>query len=130
MIRVAAVLAAFSGLGFGLPGLYAIWNMIQGRGIAYVMGLPTYGEGPFERWGIKTTIPLLVAFVLVCATEFVAGWMLWNSDKGGALLALALLPIELTFWIGFALPFGPIFAVARTGLILIAWNVVGLNISL
>ncbi len=120
MILVAAVLAVISGLGFGLPGLYAIWNMIQGRGIAYVMGYPTYGGGTFEHFGIKTTIPLLVAFVLVCATECVAGWMLWNGDKGGAVLALALLPIELTFWIGFSLPFGPLLAVARTVLILIA----------
>jgi hypothetical protein len=122
MILVAAVLAVISGLGFGLPGLYAIWNMIQGRGIAYVMGYPTYGGGTFEHFGIKTTIPLLVAFVLVCAIECVAGWMLWNGNRGGAVLALALLPIELTFWIGFSLPFGPLLAVARTVLILIAWT--------
>lgn len=122
MIRVAAILAVFSGLGFGLPGVYAIWHMIQGRGIAYVMGLPTYGGGTFERYGIKTTIPLLVGFVLVCAIECVAGWMLWNGEMGGAVLALALLPIELTFWIGFSLPFGPLFALARTILILIAWT--------
>ncbi len=122
MIRVAAALALFSGFGFGLPGLYAIWNMMQGRGIAYIMGLPTYGEGTFENIGIKTTIPLLVGFVLVCAAECVAGWMLWIGDKGGAVLALALLPVELTFWIGFSLPFGPIFAAARTVLILIAWS--------
>lgn len=122
MSLVAAVLAVISGLGFGLPGLYAIWNMIQGRGIAYVMGYPTYGGGTFEHFAIKTTIPLIVAFVLVCATECVAGWMLWNGDKGGAVLALALLPIELTFWIGFSLPFGPLLAVPRTVLILIAWT--------
>jgi hypothetical protein len=122
MILLAAVLAVVSGLGFGLPGLYAIWNMIQGRGIAYVMGYPTYGGGTFEDFGIKTTIPLLVAFVLVCAIECVAGWMLWRGEKGGAGLALALLPIELTFWIGFSLPFGPLLAVARTVIILIAWT--------
>jgi hypothetical protein len=122
MMRVAAILALLSGFGFGLPGLYAIWHMLQGRGIAYVMGYPTYGEGTFEHFGIKTTIPLLVVFVLVCAAECVAGWMLWTGDQGGAVLALALLPIELTFWIGFSLPFGPLFAVARTILILIAWS--------
>lgn len=83
MVFVAAILAVISGLGFGLPGLYAIWNMIQGRGIVYVMGYPTYGGGTFEHFGIKTTIPLLVAFVLVCATECVSGWMLWTGDKGG-----------------------------------------------
>lgn len=122
MIRVAAILAWFSGLGFGLPGLYAIWYMLQGRGIARVMGLPTYGEGTFERFGIKATVPLILGFVLVCAMECVVGWMLWQNDRGGAVLALVLLPIELTFGIGFSLPFGPLFAVARTILILIAWT--------
>ena len=122
MIKIAAALAWISGLGLGLPGLYAIWTMFQGLGIARVMGFPTYGEGPFEHVGIKTTIPLLIGFVLVCATECAAGWMLWRGDRGGAVLALALLPIELTFWIGFSLPFGPLFAVARTVLILIGWS--------
>jgi hypothetical protein len=122
MSRVAAVLAWFSGLGFGLPGIYAIWHMLQGRGIARVMGLPTYGEGTFEHFGIKSTIPLIFGFVLVCTMECAVGWMLWRGDRGGAVLALALLPIELTYWIGFSLPFGPLFAAVRTALILIDWT--------
>jgi hypothetical protein len=35
---------------------------------------------------------------------------------------LALLPLELVFWIGCSLPFGPIEAVARTVLILMSWT--------
>ena len=34
----------------------------------------------------------------------------------------ALLPLELVFWIGFSLPFGPVVAVARTVLILMSWT--------
>jgi len=32
-------------------------------------------------------------------------------------LALALLPVEFVFWIGFALPFGPLLGLARTALV-------------
>jgi hypothetical protein len=35
-------------------------------------------------------------------------------------LALALLPLEAAFWIGFALPFGPLLGLARTALVLAA----------
>jgi len=40
--------------------------------------------------------------------------------RPGLWLALALLPVEFVFWIGFALPFGPIVGVARTVLVDIA----------
>jgi hypothetical protein len=86
------------------------------------MGYPTYGEGVFEDLGVTTSVPLLVAFVVVCAAECVAGWLLWSGRRIGAILALALLPLELVFWIGFALPFGPIVAGARTVLIFMSWT--------
>ncbi len=122
MIRIASLCAWLSGLGFGLPCLYGIWSMAQGRGIARVMGFPTYGEGIFERFGIGSTIPLLVAFLVICIAECIAGWMLWGNERGGAAFALALLPAELFFWIGFSLPFGPPVALARTLLIILSWS--------
>ena len=122
LIRIASGLAWFSGLGFGLCCAYGIWHLLQGRGIAQVMGFPTYGGGPFERFGMPTTVPLMVAFLLVCALECVAGWMLWSGGRSGALLALALLPIEGFFWYGFALPYGPVLGAVRTALILFAWS--------
>lgn len=45
-----------------------------------------------------------------------------HLDPGGLVLALALLPFGAVFWWGFALPFGPVLAVARTILILISWR--------
>lgn len=39
----AAVLAWMSGLGFGIPGIYAIWYLIDRGFIASLMGYPTYG---------------------------------------------------------------------------------------
>lgn len=87
-----------------------------------VMGFPAYGRGPFERVGIRTTVPLLLGFLLVCILELVAGYLLWQGYKSGAVLALVLLPLGGIFWWGFALPIPPIFAAIWTILILLNWS--------
>jgi hypothetical protein len=82
------------------------------------MGFSTYGERLFEDAGIPTTIPLLVAFQLVCVAEVVMGWLLWRQRRSGVVLALALLPVELACWLGFLLPLGLVFGAARTVMVL------------
>lgn len=53
-------------------------------------------------------------FVLVAAAEVIVGALLWTGRRAGPVLAIVLLPIELVFWIGFALPLGPVWGLART----------------
>ena len=55
--------------------------------------------------------------MVVCAAEVVVGVLLWRGATAAPWLALALLPAELLFWIGFALPFGPLLGLARTALV-------------
>jgi len=121
MMKAMALLAWVPGLGFGLPCVYAIWHFANRGEIWTFLGYPTYGEGLFERIGIKTSVPLLVAFLMVCAAELVVGSMLWRNRRAGLVYALALLPIEVVFCAGFLLPFGPPFGLARTALVLMAW---------
>jgi hypothetical protein len=121
MSKAAALLAWATGLGFGLPCFYGIWYFSDRGYIWTFLGFPTYGGGPFEGIGIDTTVALLVMFLLVCLAEMVTGWLLWRQQRAGALLALALLPVEFAFWIGFALPLGPVVGLVRTGLVLMAW---------
>jgi hypothetical protein len=122
MIKIASLCLWITGLGFGIPGIYGIWSMLKGKGIAYVMGFPTYGNGPFEKIGVHTTIPLLIGFLFVCALECIAGWGLWSGDKGAAILSFAIIPVEMVFYIGFALPFGPPFLLIRSVLLIITWT--------
>lgn len=75
------------------------------------MGFPAYGHGPFEKIGIPATVPLLAGFAVVCGAEVIAGRLLWRGS--GKKLSLALLPFEIAYWIGFALPFGPVLGVGR-----------------
>ena len=120
-LRVAAVLLWLNGIGFGVFTLPAMRNLLLGREVPLVMGFKAYGGGPFERHGIHTTVWLLAAFLIVRIAECAAGWLLWGGHRSGAVLALALLPFAGVFWWGFALPFGPVFALPEIALILLNW---------
>jgi len=112
-MRAAAVLTWIAGLGFGLPCIYAIAYFADTGRVWTFLGFPTYGGGTFEDSGIRTTVPLLCLFLVVCTVEVVVGWLLWRRRRAGVVLGFALLPVEFAFWIGFALPFGYIVGIAR-----------------
>ncbi len=111
---VAALLAGVAGIGFGFFCVPAIWYFLEYEKVWYAFGYPTYGEEPFERVGIPTSVPLLCAFLVVCAAEVVTAWMLWHLQPSGVWTSWLLLPFEFAFWIGFALPFGPVLGLARS----------------
>ena len=118
MTRAAAVFAWLSGLGFGLPAIPAILYFAEHEAVWTFMGFPTYGDGPFEDLGVSTSVPLLGAFLSVCLVELAMGWLLWTRKRPGIALSFGVLPVELAFWIGFALPFGPVFGLLRSGLVI------------
>jgi hypothetical protein len=121
--RVAAGMSGLLGLGFGIPGVIGAEHLNRTGGIWEFMGFPTYGPGMFADWGVPTTVPLIRGFVAVCAAEVVVGVLLWRRRTMtiGRMLALVLLPVEFLFWIGFKLPFGPLFGVLRTALVIVGW---------
>ncbi len=112
--RVAGCLAWTSGLGFGAPAVYGTAYFARHGDVWHFMGFPTYGDGPFEAIGIPTSVSLLTGFTIVCAAELVVGVLLWKRRRAGHWLSLALLPLEAAYWLGFALPFGPLLGAART----------------
>lgn len=122
VIRAAAVLCWINAIGFGVFTIPAIARVWAGRDIPMVMGFPAYGRGPFEDHGLKSTVPLLAGFLLVCVLEGVAGWLLWGGNRSGAILAITLLPLGAVYWWGFALPIPPMFALVRTILIVAGWQ--------
>lgn len=117
MTRAAALCSLVLGVGFGLPGAYGAWYYARHGEVWRFLGFPTYGEGPFERRGFPISVGLLLGFVAVCVAEIVVGVVLWRGAPSGPWLALALLPVELVFWVGFALPLGPLLGLPRTVLV-------------
>jgi hypothetical protein len=121
-IRAASILFWLVAAGFGLPCVLAIRSLLAGGGIAYIFGFPAYGGGPFEQYGLYTTIPLVAGFLVVCILEGVAGWLLWGGHRTGAILGLLLLPVGAAYWWGFDLPIPPIIAAVRTAIVLFSWS--------
>ena len=113
MTKAAAVCSLLLGLGFGLPGAYGAWFYARQSEVWTFLGFPTYGGGPFDRWGFPTSVGLLLGFVLVCAAEVLVGVLLWLDAAVAPWLALGTVAGRARFWIGFALPFGPLLG-ART----------------
>jgi hypothetical protein len=120
MVTAAAILSILLGLGFGIPGALGAIHFARTGQVWTFMGFPTYGGGPFEGLGLATSVPLLLTFVLVCLAEVIVGVMLLTNAPYAETAAYALLPFELAFWIGFALPLGPPLGIARTVLLLLA----------
>jgi hypothetical protein len=120
VVTAAALCSLALGLGFGLPAIVGTLHFAQAGDVWTFLGFPTYGGGPFEGLGLPTSVPLLVAFVLVCLAEVAVGVMLLLNVPHAAPVSYLLLPFEFAFWIGFALPFGPPLGIARTVLLLLA----------
>lgn len=87
-----------------------------------VGAFPMYGGGLFERWSPEVFTVLLALFASMSAVELFAGVLLWQGQQLGAILVLALLPFEILFWAGFALPIPPMLGVARLALLWAGWS--------
>ena len=122
MVMGAALCSIALGLGFGLPATVGAWHYARTGEIWTFLGFPTYGGGPFEHFGLPTTVPLLGGFAVVCVAEVVVGALLLLDVPRAATFSYLLLPLEFAFWIGFALPFGPPLGIARTVLLVLADN--------
>lgn len=118
MRRSAAALAATAGLGFGIPGVFGWHHFAQTGHVWMFAGFPTYGEGPFEDLGLDTRVPLLAGFAVVCVAEVGLAARLWRGGSRSTTLSHLLLPFELAYWWGFALPFGFVLGVGREALLL------------
>jgi len=120
MVIAAGFCSILLGLGFGIPAVAGTVHFARTGETWMLLGFPTYGGGPFERIGLPTSVPLLIAFAIVCLAEVAVGVMLLLDVPHAATLGYVLLPVELVFWVGFALPFGPPLGIARTILLLLA----------
>ncbi len=123
LLKASAVVMCLVALGFGLPAPYVAAYLLRERKLPIFMGMfPAYGGGFFERCSPERFSVLLGLFTALSAAELFAGVLLWQGEKLGALITLALLPIEIVFWAGFALPIPPALAVVRIGLLLAGWS--------
>jgi hypothetical protein len=86
-------------------------------------GFRLMSGGFFEAMGMPAMIAGIVLSGLITIGQTVAGVWLWQSRRLGAWLSLATEPLFLIVGLGgFMMPYVPLLAIIRTGLILSAWN--------
>jgi hypothetical protein len=122
-LRAAAIVTWVYAAGFGLSAIpVAVYLRQRGRLPTFFDMFEMYG-GPWSaRVSHDAFVQLLAAFLLVMLVAAWAAWLVWNGSKAGAILALALLPIEAIFWFGFALPIPWLLGAARIILLLQGWK--------
>ena len=81
-----------------------------------------YG-GPWSAGVADDTLALLLmGFLVVTVVASWTAWLIWKGVRLGAVVNLALLPVEAVFWVGFALPFPWLIGIARAALIASSWH--------
>lgn len=79
-----------------------------------------YG-GPWSlRMSDDVFVALMLGFLGVTLVTAWSAWLIWTGQRAGAVLNLALLPVEAPFWIGFALPVPWVIGLGRVALLLLA----------
>jgi hypothetical protein len=113
----------FYAAGFGLFTIpVAIYLQQRGRLPSFFNLFDMYG-GPWSAGLLDDAFVLrLMAFLFVTGVVGWAAWLLWNGSKVGAVLSLALLPVEAIFWVGFALPFPWLLGAVRVVFIVLGWK--------
>jgi hypothetical protein len=125
-IRFAAALTMLVALGFGLPVPWVILRLQRTGALPTFFGVfPLYGGPAFARVSHSTFSVLLASFAGVLVLDMMAGWLLWKGERVGAVLTLALVPIEAAYWAAFALPIPPMIGVVRIALIAVGWSALG-----
>ena len=121
--RIASVVTWAYAAGFGLATIpVAAFLLRRGRLPVFLGLFESYG-GPWSaRVSHATFVVLLMTFLAVTLVAALAAWLLWDGSRAGAMIGVALLPVEAVFWVGFALPIPWLLGIARVVLIALAWR--------
>jgi hypothetical protein len=124
--RAAAVVTWAYAAGFGLAAPPVAVYLVREGHLPSFLGLFDMYAGPWsESVDTRTFAALLSAFLGVNVVTAWSGWMIWRGRRSGAVLNLALLPVEAVFWIGFALPIPWLIGAARVALLAAGWKSLG-----
>jgi hypothetical protein len=121
-LKASAALLWLGAVGIGATACAVLVLFVRGHTVPTVKGIRLFGGGAFERLSPEMFGLLLASFVVVCVLQVTAGYLLWTRNPLGVVLVLALLPAEIAFWIGFAMPYPPPVALVRLIFLALGWS--------
>lgn len=111
---------------FGSPAIPVAIYLLQRGVLPEFMDLfQMYGGRWSSRLSDVALVVLMCAFFLATPIAAWSAWLVRQGSKAGAVMNVALLPVEAVFWIGFAMPIPWIIGGARVILIAMAWGSFG-----
>lgn len=120
-IRLAAVMFALNGVGFGLSSLGASLYLARSGSLPVVAGFRAF-SGPFERIGWPAFTWMLVLFGVLSLLELLPAVWLWRGLKAGAIAGVLLSGVNLVFWSGFDLPYAHLTGLLRVLFVAVGWK--------
>ena len=120
--QAAAITTWAYAAGFGIPVVpVAVYLLTKGRLPTFLGLFPMYGGPWSSRLGTGSFVALLGAFLVPTGVSAWSAWWVWRRRRVGAVLNLAVLPLEARFWVGFALPLPWLAGLARVALLAAGW---------
>ena len=127
--RAAAITTWAYAAGFGIPTVpVAVYLLTQGRLPTFLNLFPMYGGPWSSRLKPGSFVALLGAFLVPTGVAAWSAWWVWRGRKAGAVVNLAVLPLEAIFWVGFALPLPWLAGLARVALLAAGWRSLDANL--
>jgi hypothetical protein len=117
-----AVLTWVYAAGFGLPAVPVSIYLWQRGSLPWFGDLFPMYAGPWSgRLRDGQFIALLLGYLALTAVVAGAAGRVRRGSRRGAVVSVALLPVEAVFWVGFALPIPWVLGAARVALLAAAW---------
>lgn len=122
-MKVALVVSVvFDSLGWIFGFLLPVRYLFIHRSYPTWLGIKLLDGGPFARLGMDAIMLLAITYIIINAFKLLAAYWLWQLRMDGVVLEIILLMICAGFWYGFALPFGPPFALIQIVLMILLWK--------
>ena len=121
--RAAAITTWVYAAGFGGPAVpVGVYLLTKGQLPTFLGLFPMYGGPWSSRFKPGPFVALLAGFLVPMGVAAGSAWWVWRGRKAGAVVNLAVLPLEAICWVGFALPLPWLAGLARVALLAAGWR--------
>ncbi len=111
-----------TGLLYALGSIPVTAHILRERTLPVILGIPFYQGSFTARQGFNWVIASSFAFILVGVAQVVAGYLLLNSLRSGAILAVVAFPVIMAISIGGGAPVPLLLEPVKLLLAMLSWS--------